>query len=141
MRQFFDTSVLVAAFWGDHPQHAASLSVFAGATKAEAACAAHSLAEVYAVMTRLPVKPAILPDQALLFVQEMRDRLTLIPLEEADYSAALQQAAERGIAGGRIYDALLLQCAAKAGAEIIYTWNVGDFQRLAPDLAGRIRTP
>ena len=71
----------------------------------------------------------------------MRDRLTLIPLEEADYSAALQQAAERGIAGGRIYDALLLQCAAKAGAEIIYTWNVGDFQRLAPDLAGRIRTP
>jgi hypothetical protein len=35
----------------------------------------HTLAEVYATMTALPVKDVIPPDQALLFVQEVRDRL------------------------------------------------------------------
>lgn len=141
MSSFFDTSVLVAAFWGDHPNHSASLRLLAGASKSNAACGAHSLAEVYAVMTRLPVKPAIFPEQAMLFVQEILARLTIVCLEEADYMTALQQAAEQGVSGGRIYDGLLLQCARKVDANTVYTWNVADFRRIAPDLVDRIRTP
>lgn len=141
MKTFFDTSILVAAFWEDHPHHQISLNVFSATRKKEAACAAHSLAEVYAVMTRLPVRPVVTGEQAMLFVHEMRDRLTVITLTENDYYATLQEAAERGHLGGRIYDALLLRCAAIAKAETIYTWNLKHFQHLAPDIASKIQTP
>jgi hypothetical protein len=45
-----------------------------------------------------------------------------------------------GIAGGGIYDAFHVSCARKVNAEITYTWNIRDFQRVAPDLADRIVT-
>lgn len=32
----------------------------------------------------------------------------------------------------KAYDALLLACAARSGAERIYTFNLGDFRGLAP---------
>ena len=43
--------------------------------------------------------------------------------------------------GWRIYDALLLQCALKAKADVIYTWNLKHFQQLAPNIASTIKTP
>ena len=92
-------------------------------------------------MTALPVRPLIPPEQAVLFVREVRDRLTPVTLEETEYFAAIEKAGERGFTSGRIYDALLLGCAAKAKAQTIYTWNVKHFRDLAPELAGRIHTP
>jgi predicted nucleic acid-binding protein len=55
MKEFFDTSVLVAAFWRGHPYHAASLGLVASASKKRSACALHTIAKVYATMTALPV--------------------------------------------------------------------------------------
>jgi predicted nucleic acid-binding protein len=49
--------------------------------------------------------------------------------------------ADCGLPGGQVYDALLLACARKSGADAIYTWNLKHFRQLAPDLAKRIRTP
>jgi predicted nucleic acid-binding protein len=141
MKNFFDTSVLIAAFWGGHVNHQASVSRLGAANRKQSACGMHSLAEVYAVMTALPVKPLIPPEQALLFLEEVRDRLTLVSLDGVEYFAAIQKAAERGFSGGRVYDALLLACAAKIRAQTIYTWNSKHFQALAPDLAARIQTP
>lgn len=141
MKEFFDTSVLIAAFWGGHVHHQASVKRLGAANKKQSACGVHSLAEVYAVMTALPVKPMIPPEQALLFVGEVRDRLALVSLSEEEYFATIQKAAERGFTGGRVYDALLLACAAKAKAQTIYTWNVNHFRALAPHLASRIHTP
>ena len=77
----------------------------------------HTLAEVYAAMTVLPVKPMIPPEQAVLFVEEVRKRLTLVSLNEDEY------------------------CAAKVKAQTIYTWNLKHFQAVAPELAARMRTP
>ena len=141
MKEFFDTSVLVAAFWGGHVHHAPSLQRFAAAEKRRSACGIHSLAEVYAVMTALPVKPMIPPEQALLFVEEVRNRLTLVSLSAKEYFAAIQTAASRGFTGGRIYDSLLLACAAKCKAQAVYTGNLKHYQSLAPGLAPRIQTP
>jgi predicted nucleic acid-binding protein len=81
------------------------------------------------------------PEQALLFVREIRERLTSIALDENEYFATIEQAAERGFTSGRIYDALLLRCAVKAKARTIYTWNLKHFRDIAPELASRIRTP
>jgi predicted nucleic acid-binding protein len=141
MKEFFDTSVLVASFWRGHRDHEASLRRLAAANKKKSVCALHTLAEVYASMTALPVKDVIQPDQALLFVQEVRDRLSVITLNESEYYETIQQAGEGGFSSGRIYDALLLACAAKAKAEAIYTWNVKHFKAIDPKQAHKVQTP
>jgi len=141
MKEFFDTSVLVAACLGDHPHHEASAKAFVKAAKKRSSCAAHSLAELYSTLTSLPLKPMISPVQAIPFIQEVRNRLNVIVLDEMDYCITIEQLAERRITGGRLYDALLLRCAHKAKAETIYTWNLKHFQNLVPELAGKIKTP
>ncbi|MEO8053462.1 MAG: PIN domain-containing protein [Acidobacteriota bacterium] len=141
MREFFDTSVLIGAFWRGHPHHDASLKLVSGATKRTSACAAHTLAEVYATMTALPVKDVIPPDQAMLFVQEARDRCSIVTLTEDEYYATIEHAAELGFTSGRVYDALLLRCATKVKSETIYTWNLKHFRVISPDTADRMRTP
>jgi len=92
-------------------------------------------------MTALRVKPLIPPEQGLLFVGEIRQRLALVSLDSEEYFATIRNAAQLGITGGRVYDALLLGCAAKSKAQTIYTWNLKHFQLLAPHLGDRIRTP
>jgi predicted nucleic acid-binding protein len=93
------------------------------------------------VLTRLPVRPTIPPEQAWLLVEQIEHRLTMVTLTMAEYIGAIRQAAGQGLAGGHIYDALLLSCARKVQPETIYTWNLADFQRIAPDLSERMRTP
>ena len=141
MKDFLDTSVLVAALREGHVHHAASFPLLASATPKNSACGTHTLAEIYATMTALPVKPLIPPEQAMLFVEEVRTRFSLVALDEDEYFEAIRGAAEQGFTSGRVYDALLLRCAIKAKAQNIYTWNVKHFQTIAPSLAGRIRTP
>jgi predicted nucleic acid-binding protein len=141
MKEFFDASVLVGAFWRGHPKHEASLNLVSAANKKKSACGAHTLAEVYATMTALPVKEVIPPEQALLFLQEIRDRLTIVTLTQDDYFETIERAAARGFSSGRVYDALILHCAAKVKAETIYTWNLKHFQAIDPHQADRIRTP
>ena len=133
--------MLVAAFWGDHASHDVSLELFAHSQKESAACGIHSLAEVYAAITALPVRPVLAPEQVVLFVEQIPTRLTTITLDETEYMNSIREIGERGLAGGRIYDGLLLACARKSEAETIYTWNLKHFRQLAPDLAQHIRTP
>src|SRR6476661_6874016 len=109
MNEFLDTSVLVAAFWGGNPQHEPSLQLLSRANPGHACCGIHASAELFATMTELPVKPHILPEQAFLFVEEVRRRLKLVSLDEGEYLETLEQAAGQGLRGGRIYDALLIR--------------------------------
>jgi predicted nucleic acid-binding protein len=141
MNEFFDTSVLVASFWGGHAHHPSSIKRFSSAQKNHSACGIHSLAEVYAVMTTLPVKPMIPPEQALLFLEEVCSRLTVVSLNSDEYVRTIQNAAARGFIGGRVYDALLLACAAEFKARVIYTWDLKHYQSLAPEFASQIQTP
>ncbi len=66
---------------------------------------------------------------------------TVITLDKSEYYNTIERAAENGFTSGRIYDALLLCCAAKAKAGVIYTWNLKHFRAIDPKLADRIRTP
>lgn len=141
MKFFFDTSVLVPVFVEEHPHHEASLAVFLRSDKKRGSCAAHSLAEVYATLTRLPGKHRASASEAMLFLENMQERLVLISLDAEEYWRAVMHSAESGIVGGMIYDALLAHCALKARAETIFTWNVEHFRRVGPEVAKRIRTP
>jgi predicted nucleic acid-binding protein len=80
-------------------------------------------------------------DEALLFVEDIQSRLTVVALEAQQFYAAVASAAHANIVGGTIYDMLLAQCALQAKAEIIYTWDVADFSRLGSVIAKRVHTP
>src|SRR5579863_4516366 len=113
MKGFFDTSVLVPVFYGDHVHHQASLSLFIQFDKSSGCCGAHSLAEVYSTLTRMPGKHRISSEQAILFIGNIRERLSVIALKSDEYVRALEASAARGIIGGGIYDAMLAHCALK----------------------------
>jgi predicted nucleic acid-binding protein len=141
MKAFFDTSVLVPVFYGDHAHHRASLELFIQFDKSNGCCGAHSLAEVYSTLTRMPGKHRISGEQAMLFIGSIRERLAIIALTGDEYADELQASAALGIVGGGIYDAMLAHCATKAKAEAIYTWNGRHYTLCGPDVVGRLRTP
>jgi len=141
MKAFFDTSVLVPVFYGDHVHHRASLDLFIQFEKSGGCCGAHSLVEVYSTLTRMPGRHRISGEQAMLFVGSIRERLSVISLTSQEYADALEASAARGIVGGGIYDAILAQCAVKAKAETIYSWNEKHYVQCGLDVTGRLRTP
>ena len=141
MKAFFDTSVLVGAFFGDHPRHAACLRLLEDASKKTHFCAAHAAAELYAVMMRLPVRPRITPEQGLLFVENVRDYFSVITLSAAEQFEVAAEAARRGLDGAKVYDLMTLRCAAKVAAERVYALNLAKFTRLAsPEVRERLGT-
>ena len=141
MKGFFDTSVLVPVFYGDHVHHKASLDLFLGFDKTTGCCAAHSLAEVYSTLTRMPGKHRISGEQAMLFVGSIRERLSIIALSSDEYADALQASSNLGIVGGGIYDAMLAHCAIKARAETIYSWNGRHYALCGAEVTRRLSTP
>jgi predicted nucleic acid-binding protein len=141
MKGFFDTSALVPVFYGDHVHHKASLDRFIQFDKSNGCCGAHSLAEVYSTLTRMPGKHRISAEQAMLFIGSLRERLAIIALTGEEYADALQASSARGIVGGGIYDAMLAHCAVKAQAETIYTWNARHYALCAPEVTKRLRAP
>jgi predicted nucleic acid-binding protein len=145
MKVFCDTNVLVAAFIQNHPHHNSARPVIerVKAKQDEGFVATHSLAESYAVLTRLPGGAQVAPSVAWQLISEnVVKSFTLVGLTAKEYAETLESAAADGVEGGRTYDALLLAAAAKSGADRIYTTNVRHFQSLATDaLRGRIVAP
>jgi predicted nucleic acid-binding protein len=90
MKGFFDTSVLVPLFYRDHVHHASSQELFIQFNQSTGCCGAHSLAEVYATLTRMPGKRRIGGEQAMLFIGNIRDRLSIVALNGDEYADALQ---------------------------------------------------
>jgi predicted nucleic acid-binding protein len=89
----------------------------------------------------LPVRPRITPEQGLLFVENLRDRFSVVTLSAAERFEAAAEGARRGLGGGKVYDLLTLKCALKAGAERVYALNLLEFARLAPtELRERLGT-
>jgi len=132
---FFDTTVLVAASEQSHPHYVqarpALLRVAAGRDKGFISL--HSIAEVSAALTRLPVQPRIHPaDAARIVTDNILPYFEIVSLGKRDYVEALKTMATGGWIGAKIYDVLLLRSAARCAAERIYTLNLGDFRQLAP---------
>jgi predicted nucleic acid-binding protein len=138
---FVDSSVWVASFSDRHPHHEASRPLLEGLRRSTSACAVHSLAEVYASLTRLPGESRAHPRAAMQYLERMQQRTTVISLDGREYFETIDAMSRRGMAGAVVYDALILACASKVRAERIYTWNLRHFRAVAPDLAAKIMTP
>jgi predicted nucleic acid-binding protein len=144
MKIFFDTSVLVASAVKAHEHHSRAVHAVERVAnkKDQGIINVHTLAELYAVLTRLPISPAIQPGEAAKIVREnVVQYFRLQVLSARDYTNAVLEAAETGMVGGAIYDLLLLAAARKAKAARIYTFNVVEFRRLAPELHDLIAAP
>jgi predicted nucleic acid-binding protein len=144
MRVLLDTSVLVAAVVQAHPMHGRALPWLVRGRRGEfqLVVASHTLAEMYAVLTTLPVKPRISPNTAWqLICENVVRRARVVALAAADYRATIKQLAGGGLAGGVVYDALIARAAQKAGVDRLLTLDADDFERVWPDGSGKIAAP
>ena len=110
MRTLFDSSVLVAACVEAHPKHQSALSWLKRAKNKEIEyiVAAHSLAEIYSVLTRAPFKPRIFPSIAQkLIEQNIKVDAKIISLSEREYFRVIKNMVQLGLKGGIVYDCLL----------------------------------
>ena len=144
MSVFCDTSVLVAACIRQHPHYERArplLETIAGGGVA-GVISAHSLAEAFSALTSVPVVPRILPSEAREIIStNILRHFQMVAMTPEMYERAVEVCAGRGLGGGKVYDALLVECARQSQADRIYTFNLGDFRRLAPDLADRMAAP
>jgi predicted nucleic acid-binding protein len=143
VRTLFDTSVLVAAFEVSHPRHTVCLPWLqqAQTEQIQGLIATHTLAELYSVLTRLPVRPRISPELAQRLISENLERFEVIPLTTEDYQMVLAQMVNLNLTGGGIYDALIAQAAVKAEANTLLTLNPNHFTRLGEDMARLVQVP
>jgi hypothetical protein len=90
----------------------------------------------------MPGRPRLRPSDVDAIVGRLDRVFTPVGLTRREYRATIRQCAAQGVAGGRLYDALMLACGIKSRAAAIYTLNERDFVSLAPaDVATRIRRP
>lgn len=144
MRLLADTSFLIAALIEKHPHHPRTVPWLKKVSRkdVELAIASHSLAEVYGILTSLPISPRIPPGTAFQLINEnLVSRNQVIDLRTADYLRAIRMAAEKGLHGGVMYDILLGVAFEKSKAEAILTFNQRDFLRIFPDRAEVVLIP
>jgi predicted nucleic acid-binding protein len=130
-----DTSCLVAAVCAWHCHHDATRREI---ERREAAgeklvLAAHSLAEAYSVLTRLPEPHRLRSDDALALIEANWGETRLVALAATDYRATLRRCRDAGIGGGAVYDALIAACARKARVATLVTWDLEGFERFLED--------
>lgn len=110
VKTLFDTSVLVAAFWVDHPKHGICVKLLQQVQnqQIQGFIATHTLAELYSVLTRLPVKNRISPSLAQRLISENLQRFEVINLTNTDYQNVIIKMVNLNLTGGAIYDALVV---------------------------------
>lgn len=141
MNVLFDTSVMIGAMVEAHPTHERALPWLQRVRdKTDVGIVAtHSIAELYAVLTRLPVQPRISPDTARRLIRHnILETCRVVSLSAEDYVAIVEHLAEAGMAGGIIYDALILHTMLKVDVDCVVTSNEQDFCRVYPDLADKV---
>jgi predicted nucleic acid-binding protein len=137
--RFFDTSVILASLDPDESHHVACDRIVAAGG---GSIYLHALAETFPILTsgrqgrRLNASAAVrLIEQSVLpYVQTQT-------LSGPALMAALAECESRGVRGGAIYDWLHLAAARNAGAEVLFTLDLRDFQALARPGDPRIEVP
>lgn len=135
MKLFLDTSVLVAAVIVQHSDHERSFALLERIQngKDEGFISAHSLAELYAILTKIPAPLRHSPAQALLSIEEnILKHFKITSLSGHDYAATVREAAANGIQGGTIYDAVLVKGAGKSKVDRVFTLNLKHFRAVEP---------
>jgi predicted nucleic acid-binding protein len=139
----FDTNVLTAAFIPQHPNYYSCRPWFerAKAGEFESYVSLHSLAELYSVLTKLPLIEKITPIAAQGIIFSSLEGFAKVQLDMTDYAAAINRVTRAGLVSGSVFDALIAQAALNAGVDRILTFNVRDFARLGDEVSALIQVP
>jgi predicted nucleic acid-binding protein len=144
MRVFCDTNVLIAASVAAHVHHTPAKAVLERICRGDDSgyTSAHSLAETFSVLSRMPTVPKLMPQDVLAILEKnILPHFTLVALVAADYPETIRALTAKGFGGGRIYDLLHLVAARKLALDRIYTFNESEWKSLARDLEPLIATP
>ena len=144
MKTLFDTSVIIAALVESHPMHERSFPWLKQAKekKFELIVASHTLAELYAVLSTLPLKPRISSSVAWRLIKEnIESTAKVISLTPAEYASTIKRLSDIGLIGGTIYDALIAGVAQKAKVDRLLTLNIDHFKRVWQEGEDKIITP
>jgi predicted nucleic acid-binding protein len=94
--------------------------------------AAPALVETYSVLTRLPPPHRLSAADALTLLEaNFMSQGKIVALEAKSYRTLLRKAPRQGIAGGRTYDAIIAECARRAKATTLLTFNISHFMPFA----------
>jgi len=106
----------------------------ARANEFELIVASHTIAELYAVLSTLPIKPRISPIIAWKLIHENIEATgKIVSLTPAEYISVIKQLSRLGMAGGITYDALIAKVAKKTKVERLLTLNTNHFKRVWPE--------
>lgn len=144
MKAIFDASALIAAFVESHPKHDGAFFWLKRARNGEVEyyVAAHSVLEIFSVLTTAPFKPRISPSDARrLLEKNIENEANILTLSIAEHFGIIDDLCGSGLTGGIIYDAIVVKCAQVAGVKNIITLNSRDFNRLLPDDTYQIIVP
>ena len=130
-----DTSCLVAAVCAWHRHHDATRREIErrDAAGEKLVLAAHSLAEAFSVLTRLPEPHRLRSNDAFALIEANWGETRLVALTGPDYRATLRRCRDVGIGGGAVYDALIAACARKARVATLLTWDLEGVERFLED--------
>lgn len=144
MKVLTDTSVLVSALLPSHAFHSQSVPWLARAKQRafDWVVSAHSLAELFAVLTRMPSKPKLSPAASWTLIdQNIIPFATIESLTGRDYQDVVHALAQQGLAGGIVFDALIARVAEIAQVDNLVTLNETHFLRVWPAGGSRIVSP
>jgi predicted nucleic acid-binding protein len=123
---YLDTGVLISAIYlRDSNQERCSALLEEGVTST------HALAETFTALTgQYRIKNEIVSEAVL----SLRHLVQIEPILPEDYFSTIGEAKARGIMGGLVYDAIHASVARRLKVEQLYTFNVSNFEHVAPDL-------
>jgi predicted nucleic acid-binding protein len=144
MKVMFDISVLVAGMVEPHPAHDRALPWLkrAKAGDLEFFVARHTLAELYSVLTTVPVSPRISPGTARSLIREnVAGPAKTVSLSASDYNTVIRRVSDLGLSGRIVHDGLVARAAKKAQIDRLLTLNPDDFKRVWPEGTSLIIAP
>lgn len=144
MKILFDTSVIIAAIVEPHPLHPIAFQWLkrAKSNEFDLFIASHTLAELYAVLTTLPIRPRISPMVACQLIHNNLEAIArIVSLSASDYRSVIKRMGDLELSGGIIYDALIARAAQKSRVDRIVTFNTDDFKRVWPEGTAHITVP
>ena len=135
MKVLLDTNILVAGLVEAHPHHERARPWLArwAAGEIDVAISTTIIAEAYAVLTTLPVRPQPKPAEACGMIESLLRRdVAVVSISAGDYMAVVRFLVAKSLSGRIVYDALIARAAVKAKVDRLITLNLRHLRRVWP---------
>ena len=119
-----------------HPEHDRCRGWLARVARdeLELVVAAHTIAELYAVLSTLPTRPRLGPDRAWRLIEDnVLAHARVVAPSAREQTETVREIALRGLSGGVVYDALIAHVARSEQVDVLLTLNERHFRTVWPE--------